>query len=152
MTLALIAALAAGLFTTGAYAEKSGDGAVTHSRDKPSVEMRVERMAQKLGLDDTQRDQVTNIMTAAEPEFNALREQRKSNRDRLQAVDADSAEVQEIAASNGEIATQVTLLKTRVRSEIDAVLTEDQRAELAQMEARRAERFDRRRGRRSNQS
>jgi Spy/CpxP family protein refolding chaperone len=58
-----------------------------------------ERMADRLELDDVQRAQVRNILEAAKPEFEALRD--------------------------------------RVKTEIEAVLTEEQLAELEQMKHHR---------------
>jgi len=58
-----------------------------------------ERMAERLGLDETQKSSIENILEAARPEFEALR------------------------AAHEELAE-------RVRTEINAVLTEEQRAQL----------------------
>ncbi|MDH5456990.1 MAG: Spy/CpxP family protein refolding chaperone [Gammaproteobacteria bacterium] len=110
------------------------------------------RMADRLGLDETQRETVKNIMEAAQPEMKALREKLRANHDALQALEAGDPEVQNIAASNGELATEATLLFSRVRGEIHAVLTDEQRAQLAEMKEdrkeRRKERGERRQDRR----
>ena len=88
------------------------------------------RMADRLDLDETQRETVKNIMEAAQPEMKALREKLRANHDALQALDVGDPEVQNIAASNGELATEATLLFSRIRGEIHAVLTDEQRAQL----------------------
>ncbi len=110
------------------------------------------RMADRLGLDETQRETVKNIMEAAQPEMKALREKLRANHDALQALDAADPEVQNIAASNGELATEATLLFSRVRGEIHAVLTDEQRAQLAELKEdrkeKRKERGERRQDRR----
>ena len=97
-------------------------------------ELMLEHMADHLDLDDTQRASVQNILEAARPEFEALREQARSNRETLRAIDtsdpAYSAIVNDIAVSNGELATQGTLLATRVRSEIRGILTDEQLEKL----------------------
>lgn len=93
-----------------------------------------ERMADRLGLDETQRQTLANIRLAAEPEMTALRERKQANRDKMKALDANdpnrSALLNEIAVENGQLATESTLLFDRVRKEASAVLTDEQRAKV----------------------
>lgn len=63
----------------------------------------IDRMATRLGLDDTQKQAIENIHLAAQPEIDVLAEQIKANREARQA------------------------LAERIRSEVDAVLTDEQR-------------------------
>jgi len=112
----------------------------------PNAGMMVEHMAEYLDLDDTQIESVQNIMSAAEPEMQALREQMRANHEALESLAADDPEVQNIAISNGELATAGTLLFVRVRGEIDAVLTAEQRAKLAEFRTQRRDRAERRKG------
>ena len=98
------------------------------------------RIAERLDLDEAQRESVDNIMTAAKPEIKALRERAKANHEALRALGPADPEVQNIAISNGELATEATLLFARVRCEIDAVLTDEQRAELAELKDRAGDR------------
>lgn len=103
--LALLSMLA---FASSAYAD---DGPRRgHGMDGPVLIS--ERMADRLGLDETQRQSVQNILDAARPEFEALRE--------------------------------------RVQAEIEAVLTEEQLAELETMKQRGRGSFDRPRGKRGD--
>ena len=64
----------------------------------------LERMADRLDLDETQRQQIENILMAAKPEFEALRD--------------------------------------RVKAEVEAVLTEEQLAQLEADKARMEQRLD----------
>ena len=108
--------------------------------------MDIRRMSRDLDLDDAQREQLRNIMTAAQPEIKALRDSARQNREALKALDVNDPEVQNIATSNGALATEATLLFTRVRSEVEAVLTDEQRAKLAELKESRGDRkarFDR---------
>ena len=95
-----------------------------------------EKMADRLGLDETQRQSVQNIQLAAEPEMTALRERKKANRDEMKTLDANdpnrSALFNDIAVENGQLVTEATLLFDRVRNEVGAVLTEEQRAKMDQ--------------------
>ena len=94
----------------------------------------LEHIADHLDLDDAQRQAVTNILEAAKPEIEALREQVRANREALAALETDdpaySAQINDIAISNGQLATEGTLLFTRVRSEVHAVLTDEQLEKL----------------------
>mgnify|MGYP001821667869 FL=1 len=106
----------------------------------PHPGMMMGRLAERLDLDEAQRESVDNIMSAAKPEIKALRERAKANHEALKALGPGDPEVQNIAISNGELATEATLLFARVRSEIDAVLTDEQRAELAELQDRAGDR------------
>lgn len=109
-----------------------------------------ERMAERLDLDDTQRQSIENIIAATQPEIEALREQSRANREALNALDTatagNSPELQNLAAEKGRLATELTLIEYRVRSEIHAVLSDEQRAAL---EIRKENLRDGRRGRKS---
>ena len=108
-----------------------------------------ERMADRLGLDETQRQSVQNIQLAAQPEISALRERMQVNREKMRALDPNdpnrTALLSDIAAENGQLAAEGTLLFDRVRSEVSAVLTDEQRAKFEQrrdrMEKRGGERM-----------
>ena len=114
----------------------------------PGPGLMLEHMADHLDLDDTQRESVQNILEAAKPELDALREQARGNREALMALEtsdpAYSTEINNIAVSNGQLATEGTLLFTRIRSEINAVLTDEQREKLARGKERMREAAERR--------
>jgi len=143
--LVLLALVSTAVLATGAYADFDGKKGRSDRQfggmgfGMPNPGMISERMADRLELDETQHESVKNIMSAAKPEIKALREQLRANRDALKTLGANDAEVQNIALSNGELATEGTLLFVRIRSEIDAVLTDEQRAELAELKDRRRE-------------
>ena len=96
----------------------------------------LERMTRHLDLDDLQQEKLRNIMMAAEPELDALRERSEANRDAHAALnesDSDYAsKVTDIAAEKGEIVTEREIVMGRVRSEIHAELTEEQIAKIAE--------------------
>lgn len=135
-SLVLLAALSLTAFSTSAYAHSGGPkGAFAGpGMDFGGPGMMLEHMADHLDLTDEQRDAVRNVLEASKPEAEALREQWRANREALEALDPDDAayetELNNIALSNGELATRGTLLFTRVRTEIDAVLTDEQREKL----------------------
>ncbi len=155
-TIALLALVSVAAFSTNVAAEPQGrhgalfGGGPGFGFGGPGLML--EHVADHLDLDDAQREQVQNILEAARPEMQALREQVRANRDALQALDtsdpAYSTELNNIALSNGQLATEGTLLFTRVRTEINAILTDEQREKLARGKERMREAFERRSERR----
>jgi Spy/CpxP family protein refolding chaperone len=111
------------------------------------------RIAEQLDLDDAQRQEVSNIMQAARPQFASLRERSRSNRAAFVglAVDAPDydAQLAELSAESGELAAELTLLAGRLRADVSAVLTDEQREVLAERMEKFAERAPRSRRHRS---
>jgi Spy/CpxP family protein refolding chaperone len=112
----------------------------------------IERMTKHLDLDETQQQTVSNIIEAARPEFESLRERASVNRTAMRELvttDPDySAKLSNLAVENGELMAEGTILFGRVRAELSAELTDEQRATL---EARMAKGRERgRRGGRRN--
>ena len=107
-------------------------------------ELMLEHMADHLDLDDAQRASVQNILEAARPEFQSLREQARANREALRDLDPNDPSVNDIAISNGELATQGTLLAHRVRNEVRTVLTDEQLEKLERVRDRMHEAAERR--------
>ena len=89
--------------------------AATASAEPDRPDVNIERMASRLGLDDTQKQAIENIHLAAQPEFEALQEKIKENHEARKA------------------------LADRVRSEVEAVLTDEQRSQLEEERANRDE-------------
>ena len=145
--LALLATLSLAA-VSNAHAGPGGPGGLFGPGGFRGPGMMIEHMIDYLELDGTQRDAVRNIVDAAKPEVEALREQGKANRQAIEALDpadpAYSVTLNEIALSNGELATKGTLLFTRIRTEVNAVLTDEQRAKLARGKERMRERLERR--------
>ncbi len=103
-----------------------------------------EKMADRLELDETQRQTVQNIQLAAEPEVTALRERMQANREDMKALDPNdpnrSALLNDIAIEKGQLTTEATLLFDRVRGELSAVLTDEQRAKAEEHHGRKGKR------------
>jgi Spy/CpxP family protein refolding chaperone len=111
----------------------------------PDMERMIEHMSQRLELDKAQELAIRNIVDAAKPEAEALREQARSNREVMHDLDMADADYdikfQTLAGKNGEIVTQMTLLHGRVMSEINAELSDEQRAKLSEERDEMRERF-----------
>lgn len=130
----------------GAADERGGPGRGDMSQFRDPARM-VERMSRVLDLDELQEQNIDNIVTAAKPEIDALRERRKETREAMRALDpADpdySAKLSSLATDIGELATEATLLFGRVRLEVTEQLTDAQKAELEDAFEKRRGRFRR---------
>lgn len=102
------------------------------------------RMAEHLDLDATQSDSINNIMEAARPEVQTLRDRIRANKKALHALDVDDADygakLQNLSAESGELAAEMALLRGRIRSDVHAVLTPEQQRQLADRAQRLRER------------
>lgn len=150
----IIAVLAALAISGDGLAQESEERG--HQRSKRSAEhrgpgrgfrdpsMMIERMADHLGLDDAQRQSVANIVAASKPEFEALRDAARENRESIHSLDVDDPDygsaLQNLSARSGELAAELTLLTGRVRGEIASVLTPEQRQLLEDRMSQRGER------------
>lgn len=147
LTALLLSAIAVAGLASNVYAAPGfGPGAFPGGPDNPALML--EHMADHLDLTDEQRISVENIIEAAKPEIDAIREQARANREAIRALDptdpAYDVELNSIAVSNGELATTGTLLAVRVRNEVAAVLTDEQIAKLERGKERMKKRMKRR--------
>lgn len=109
------------------HSDRSGFGKFDQSH-------RIERMIRYLELDDTQAQTMRNIMAAAGPELSQLQDSLQENRDALRKLDPNESEydinLQNLSMSVGEQASRLALLMGRIRADINAVLTPDQRQQF----------------------
>ena len=107
----------------------------------------LQRMLRRLDLTVEQREQVRGIMEQSRPQLQSIGESLRSNRDRLTAVTPDDADyagvVAEVSQSNASLAERQTLLAARVRSDVWAVLTDDQKARAAELRLEMRDRMQR---------
>ncbi len=152
----------ASILATGAVLADSqgrGDRHGGRGMSEAGPMMMVGRLVNRLDLDETQEQEVRNIIDAAKPEFEAIRDRGKETRKAVMALDPAapdySAQLNNLALEGGQIVTDTTLLAGRIRSEVHAVLTPEQAAELQSMIDRFGSRMEqmgeRRRGRRGGQ-
>lgn len=160
MTASRVSALLAGLALMAGFAfSASADhhrgpghgGPGMHGMGGDPVRL-VERMADRLDLDENQRAEVSNVLEATKPEFEALKARGRANREAMRELDpADpdySAGLSNLAVESGQIVTDGALLFGRVRAEVYSILTPEQIAELEASADRWQERRGRRRGER----
>ncbi len=111
-----------------------GHGGMMHRG--PNFDRMVEHMSRLLELDDAQEQAIRNIVDDARTKAKALHERAKANREAMHALNVSDtdydAKLQKLAAENGEVATQLTLLHGRVMAQVNGELTPEQQAELSE--------------------
>lgn len=122
--------------TSGAAGAQGFDGPPGTHGSFGNPERMVEHLSRRLDLDETQQQALTNVVEAAAPEMEVLRDRARQNRDAIRKLDVNDpdydARLANLAGENGELATAATLMHGRLRAEIDALLTPEQRATLAE--------------------
>jgi Spy/CpxP family protein refolding chaperone len=90
------------------------------------------RMAQELGLSESQKKQINALLKAEQEKSAPLREQIEENREQLRKASLtapfNEAAVRELAAKQAQLKTELLVSHARVKSEISALLTPEQRA------------------------
>ena len=146
-------------FGSGSAMAKGGDGERSwkhHSgkhhggkHGKRGGRHMMKRMMKKLDLTDDQKAQVKQMRETQKAENQVLRDQMKQLREDMKSLDRnDATAVAQIATRKGELSQQMFIAKNNARLAFEAILTEEQKAKLAEMkakrEARRAERMKKR--------
>jgi len=97
------------------------------------------RMYSKLGLTAEQQASIKSIFETAKPQMKTLHEQMKANHLKLSQTSPDDpnypAVVSEVAAANATLASQRTTQSENIRSKINALLTPEQKTQLAALQA-----------------
>jgi periplasmic protein CpxP/Spy len=93
----------------------------------------------QLGLSETQKAQIKEIMTAAHPQMQSLHEQMRANSLKLQQTKPTDPNYTSIASqvsqTHGSLAAQSMTQKAEVRAQVFKVLTPAQQTQLATLEA-----------------
>ncbi|HLK52520.1 MAG TPA: Spy/CpxP family protein refolding chaperone [Candidatus Angelobacter sp.] len=132
---AILMALAAGL-ATSALAQRPGKGFGHHGGW-------MRHMAKQLNLTDAQQTQIKGIMATEKTKIKPLMQQMRQNQ---QAQDAningsfDENQARAFAGKQAQIMTDLIVEKQRMRSEVNAVLTPEQRQKAQQLMLERQQR------------
>jgi protein CpxP len=106
-------------------------------------------MFRGLDLTDEQKSQMKSIREASKPATAPLREAMKANHQKLAEATAngafDEAQVTAIANEGAAIRAQLIVQRTKVKSQMFAILTAEQKAKVAEMKATMKQRFQERR-------
>lgn len=148
-TLLLAAVVAGGLGAGLVYAMPPGGGehcahdrGLSFGRHGMDSEMRIDRMSEFLGLNAEQRRQVRAIVDKARPQSRNLRDKLRDNHQQLRALmqqdNPNGSDVRKLADAQGKLIADQIVQRTKMQSDIRAILTPEQRAKLQQRFGRRA--------------
>ena len=116
----------------GKYCKQSGEG-----NHKKRMEHRLQRMTKHLQLSEEQASKVRSVFEKHSEELSALRSEKQSNRQELRASmhaeNMDMTKVEKLAKKQGMLKTEKILIKAKIKSEIKAILTDEQRAKMKTM-------------------
>jgi Spy/CpxP family protein refolding chaperone len=134
------------------HARERGEGMSQRGqRGSMGPERNIRMMTRRLELDDTQVEQVKGIYAAVGPELESLREQGRSIRMAMRDLTEDDADYEakkaSLAAERDELEVTAKGLRENIRTEIDTILTPEQREEFAAAMERGRERGPRNRRR-----
>jgi protein CpxP len=124
-----------------AVEKRAGDGPATYDMRK---ERHFDRMAEALDLTPEQREQIKAIRAAEQDKVAPLKEQLRKGREQLRVAAEqqpfDEAAVRALAADQAEIRTEMIVSHARVKNQIHALLTPEQREKAEQMRSSMKER------------
>ncbi len=103
------------------------------------------RMLKQLDLTSDQQSQVKAIWAKEKPALQPLIQQMRQNHDAMKALEAsgpfDETKTRALATQNSQTMIELQVEHARIKSEIMQILTADQKAKLAQIEANREARM-----------
>ena len=102
-------------------------------------------MLRQLDLTSDQQTQVKAIFAKEKPAMQPLMQQMRQNHDAMKALEAagsfDETKTRALATQNAQTMIELQVQHARIKSEIMQILTADQKAKLAQIEANREARM-----------
>ena len=104
-------------------------------------------MFRQLELTDDQQSKVKDILEAGRSTTQPILEAMKANHEKLAALDGNSdeaAQVSAIAKEQGDLTTRMIMARESVKSQIFAVLTDEQKTKAAQLHEAMKQRFENR--------
>ena len=111
----------------------------------PSPEHIVAFMTDTLDLTDAQQAQAKSILEKEKPTFTPLMQQLKDGHKQMRTLEEsttfDEAAVRAAATQQGQTMTDLIVAKARVKSELSAILTSDQKAKATKLMNRHEERM-----------
>jgi len=102
-------------------------------------------MLKQLDLTSAQHDQVKAIFEKEKPTLQPLMQQMRQNHQAMKALESsgpfDEAKTRALATQNAQVMIELEVAHARTRSEIMQILTADQKAKLAEIEANKEARM-----------
>lgn len=98
-----------------------------------------------LDLTDAQQAQMKDILTKEKPNIQPLMQQLRQSHQQMQQLEQagpfDEGKVRPLATQQAQTMTELLVQKARIKSELMAVLTADQKDKLSKLQARRQARM-----------
>ncbi len=117
-----------------------GDSGPRSLQKMPMVEHLI-RAVRRLDLSDDQKESIRNIMWDMKTEIGPVMADMKAGREQLKelikAEEYDQGAVAELAGKEGDLAAERMIITSRALADALATLTDEQRAQLEEMEAQR---------------
>jgi protein CpxP len=99
-------------------------------------------MFRQLNLTDDQKAKVKEIFEANKGTAQPLMEQLKANHEKIAALNgSDDAQLQTLAKQQGDLLAQMIVAREHVKSQVFAILTDEQKAKAAQVKDQMKQRF-----------
>lgn len=116
--------------------DRRGPGHRMHHDDFGDPTRMLEMMTRHLDLDDSQSQVIGNILAAAKPQIDALRERGQAARQAMFELDVDDPDygtrLQTLSMEVGAVTSEATLLHGSLRADVFAQLTPEQRERAAE--------------------
>jgi len=127
----------------GKYCNHSGGDKHKSGYYKKGMEQRMQRMMRHLDLSEEQTSKVKAVFESNKAQLSALRSEMKSNRMALRAnMHADTQDmvaIETLAKKQGELKTQKILIKAKIKSAINNILSNEQREKMKTLREKRGQ-------------
>ncbi len=144
LMIAAALAVGAGMIHSVARAQNDG-GAQDAWMSRRAGGFVVRRIERQLQITDAQKEQIKAILTTEKPTITSLAARVEEENQELQSQPAfDEAQVRQFAQQHEDTLEDVLVEREKVRSEILAILTSDQRQKALQMRSQMRARFNNR--------
>jgi Spy/CpxP family protein refolding chaperone len=99
----------------------------------------LDRMADRLQLTTEQRSSVKTVLEKSKPQMTAIKEKMRTNRKALRELGRDGSDdsrVQALARERGDLVANLVIERSKIRSDIQQILTDTQREQMKQMRSK----------------
>ena len=99
----------------------------------------LDRMADRLELTTEQRSSVKAALEKSKPQMTAIKEKMRTNRKALRELGRDGSDdsrVQALARERGDLVASLVIERSKIRSDIQQILTDKQREQMKQMRSK----------------
>jgi Spy/CpxP family protein refolding chaperone len=100
----------------------------------------LDRMADRLELTTEQRSSVKAALEKSKPQMTAIKEKMRTNRKALRELggdgNSDDNKVQALARERGDLVASLVIERSKIRSDIQQILTDKQREQMKQMRSK----------------